>query len=181
MSADELNSTPYQELASGTQKHFTRDQLFHSSQFFQQSESNLNAIFKPIFESQNIARYWFASHIFSEMMIDRVLMKKHPEMLDQFYFDLTATQIDEITAFISSRGIEDIGTFSSRISRFNESQFLRQYVHNPALIYSLNRVFIYAKAGEEWTPDQYQELQKPIAEIEAWFEENLDQLISEMK
>ncbi|MCC7296953.1 MAG: hypothetical protein IT244_01365 [Bacteroidia bacterium] len=167
-------------LKEGTKKHFHRDHVFHNSESFKQLEHELNTILKPTFQKLDIPRYWFASHLLSEMMIDRVLMAQHPGMLDDFYAQLLAADMDIVSTYISACGVKDIAAFTERVNRFNTSQFLRQYAKDEALIYSLNRIYIYAAAGVEWSKEQYTELQKHVPEIENRIFESMDGLKQEM-
>jgi hypothetical protein len=115
-----------------------------------------------------------------EMILDRVFMKDKPELLDQFYSDIENADLVNIANFLSTKGISDQSVFNDRLARFKKSQYLRQYVNDPALIYSLNRIFIFTKAGEEWTSQQYDEMQKLIPELEAIIFENTSILFEEM-
>lgn len=178
---EDHKNTDYPLLILGTIKHFERDKKFHGSDFFQSTEERLNRVLKPVFESQDIRRYWFASHLMAEMVLDRVLMKQQPALLDQFYTDLDMADTEAIKDFLSTKGVSDLNVFEDRVNRFKTSQYLRQYLHDPALIYSLNRIFIFTKAGEEWTEEQYSELQKTIPEIEGIIFEKTNDLIEEMK
>lgn len=181
---EHLPQNPSEKLAlivTGTHKHFERDHQFHTSEYFAKSEADLKEIIKPVFQKLDIGRYWFAAHLLSEMMIDRVLMKQHPEMLDRFYHDLQATENQVIHEFLLLSNIEETEIFLQRLERFTSSQYLRQYVHDPAMVYSLNRIFMYTGAGEEWSKEQYVELQAMIPEIENTIFESLNHLIAEME
>lgn len=176
-----LQDVRYSMLAQGTQKHFTRDARFHGSEYFKATESSLTALIKPVFQKLDIARYWFASHLLAEMMIDRVLMKKHPQLLDNYYTDLQTADTGTIAIFLGDLGMDDLSTFQERLGRFNSSQYLRQYVNDPALIYSLNRIYIFTGAGKEWSKEQYTELQKLVPEAESLIFESIPDLLLEMQ
>lgn len=167
-------------LAEGTHKHFERDHRFHNSAYFKQSENDLKAILLPVFKELKIGRYWFAAHVLSEMMIDRVLMKQHPEMLNRFYLDLQNSDGSTINTFLNACGIEDVETFETRFERFQSSQYLRQYVYDEAMVYSLNRIFIYTGAGEEWDKNQYSVLKDTIPQVENTIFESMDRLMADM-
>jgi len=171
----------YPLLSQGTQKHFTRDTQFHGSEFFKTTEEKLNRLLQPVFQSLEIGRYWFASHLLAEMMLDRVLMKKHPQLLDNYYLDLQNANQNAIADYLHLSEITDQDPFFERMERFASSQYLRQYVHDPALIFSLNRIYIFTGAGSEWSKEQYTELQNTIPQAESIIFESLDHLMLEMK
>jgi hypothetical protein len=171
----------YPMLSRGTQKHFTRDAQFHGSEYFKSTEEKLNRILQPVFQSLEIGRYWFASHLLAEMMLDRVLMKKHPQLLDNYYHDMAKANPKDIADYLQISEITEHDPFFERMERFMSSQYLRQYVHDPALIYSLNRIYIFTGAGSEWSKEQYTELQNTIPEAESIIFESLDHLMQEMK
>lgn len=171
----------FSDLMEGTQKHFSRDRVFHNSEYFKKTEHQLKLIIRPLFQSLDIGRYWFASHILSEMIIDRVLMKMQMPLLDLYYSDLQKADLGHILRYLNDNGIHDTSTFEDRIYRFTTSQYLRQYVNDPALIYSLNRIYIHVKAGNEWSKSQYETLQKAIPEMESIIFDSINDLIDEMK
>lgn len=181
LNEEEIETAPQPLIALGAHKHFSRDKQFHQSAYFKNTEGKLTEILKPVFQDLGIPRYYFASHLLTEMMIDRVLMKQEPGMLDQFYGDLSKAGTAEINEFLVWRGIEETQTFQERVQRFSHSQYLRQYVHNPALIYSLNRIYIYTGADQEWSTEQYRRLEQLIPEMESQITNTLIDLKTEMK
>jgi len=167
-------------LSRGTEKHFKRDHVFHGSAWFKEAEEQLNRRLQPLFKAQDIARYWFAAHLLSEMMVDRILMKRHPEMLDRFYRDLVDADYGTVQSFLEVNGVKDVAGFKDRFVRFTESQYLRQYEHNTALVYSLNRIYIFTGAGTEWSATQHRALEDAVPLIEEEIEMGLPTLMEEM-
>lgn len=167
-------------LSIGTEKHFKRDHVFHGSAWFKEAEEQLNRRLQPLFKAQDIARYWFAAHLLAEMMVDRILMKRHPEILDSFYKDLVDADYGTVHSFLEMNGVADVDRFKDRFVRFTESQYLRQYEHNTALVYSLNRIYIFTGAGTEWSATQHRALEDAVPLIEEEIEMGLPTLMEEM-
>jgi hypothetical protein len=164
----------------GTEKHFSRDHRFHGSAWFKDAEKQLNTRLQPLFKAQEIPRYWFAAHLLAEMMVDRILMKRHPDMLNRFYEDLSQADYATVESFLQANKVADTARFKDRFMRFTESQYLRQYEHNTALVYSLNRIYIFTGAGTEWTAAQYRALENAVPEIEHEIDHGLPTLMEEM-
>lgn len=169
----------YPDLSEGTMKHFSRDSRFHGSQYFQFSNEKINRVIAPVFKRIDIPRYWFAGHLLSEMMIDRVLIKKHPEMIQQFYTELEKTHQPLIHDFLGMNA-DETTLFEQRMDRFLQARYLEHYVHDSAMAFSLHKVFVYAGAGPDWTDLQQKEIEMIIPEVESIIFESLNDLIQEM-
>lgn len=174
------NTDALEQLRIGTNTHFSRDKQFHSSGYFHEQNEKIIAIIKPRFHEAHIPRYWFASHVLTEMLIDRVLIKQNPAMAQGFYADLEQAETAAIETFLQVRNVSDIPVFLERLARFNQSKYLLQYVHDKALIYSLNRIFVFTGADKEWTADQSFLLENLMPEAESVIFESLDRLKQEM-
>ena len=177
---EDLGHFPSVRLAEGSRKHILRDNSFHASAFFNQMEQQVNQALKPAFVELDMQRYWFAAHLLSEMMIDRVLMKQHPSLMDQYYIDLEQTNLGEVSLFLKGQGIDDTSDFETRMSHFIDVQYLKRYVDDEALTYSLNRIFMFTGAGEKWTDSQFRGVQAVIPEVELLIFENMHILTEEM-
>lgn len=168
------------ELSTGTLKHFDRDARFHGSEYFQFSNEKINELIAPVFKANNIPRYWFAGHLLSEMMIDRVLIKQHPDMILQFYSELENAQQHVIHDFLAMTA-DETQLFEQRMQRFLQARYLEHYVHDSAMAFSLHKVFVYAGAGADWTDLQQKEVENIIPEVESIIFESLNALIQEMQ
>ena len=167
-------------LHQGALKHFQRDKHFHGSEFFKAMSAEVGQIIKPIFEKHQIPRYWFAAHIISEMMIDRVLIRQEPVLISQFYSDLQQTPPPVIHTYLSASQIGDTADFITRLNRFCELRYLMQYVHNPAFAYSLSRIYFYVGVSPEWSENQSIGVQSVLDDIENLIFVNIPRLIAEM-
>lgn len=167
-------------LRIGTNRHFERDKKFHASGFFTRVSDGMTNIIKPVFQEVNIPRYWFASHLLTEMMLDRVLISENKEMADAFYRDLELANTGVIDMFLQNRGIDETGVFFERVTRFNQAKYLLQYVKDEAMVYSLNRIFMFTGADTEWNTEQFEALKMVMPDLESLIFENLNSLRQEM-
>lgn len=171
---------PTEWLKTGTEKHFDRDKKFHASGYFETHAAKLTSIIKPAFEQAGIPRYWFAAHVLTEMMIDRVLIKEAEEMAMQFYADMESADREVMHRFLSHAGLEDTSPFFERLTRFNQAKYLLQYRHDKAMVYSLNRIFMLTGADGEWTESQFHTLQEVMPEAEFLIFESIPDLKQQM-
>jgi hypothetical protein len=178
---DQPAHTDEQEwLRIGSNKHFERDKRFHGSHFFKTNTHLVTQKLRPVFQSANIKRDWFAAHLLTEMMIDRVLIAEIPLLAEQFYKDTESASHVSIADFLIHRNIDETEQFLQRLNRFNQAKYLLQYQHNKALVYSLNRIFIQTGADTEWNENQFNLLEPVMEEIEIIVLDNLQNLKNEM-
>ena len=151
----------------GIQKHIQRDHLFHQSQFFKSVYHDCHTSVRNAFKQQEIPRFWFALHVWIEMLIDKVIINEYKENLEIFYHELNSvkTHIPELLTSIEHQNIEQ---FQLRMNRFTESQYLYHYQEHSGIIYGLNRVFIQVKVmQEEWSVEKQKSLYEMSEMIES--------------
>lgn len=126
-------------------QHLKRDAYFHESPFFKNVYSQIHPHAKEAFASAGIPRFWFGTHVMIEMILDSVLIEKHPELLNQMYLDLekSMNQINDHLLLVEHL-CPDI--FISGMQKFLDSKFLYKY-KSDGLIYGLNKV--YRQVGAE--------------------------------
>lgn len=126
-------------LEEGCIIHYHADKKFHASEVFQQMTQEIENIFYAHeFETGNIRR-WFLTHLLSEMLFDRVLIKKSPEILESFYKDLQQVSPAVVASYLSACGRAGTERFTLSFKRFAESQFLFSYREDDGFLISLNR------------------------------------------
>ncbi len=178
----EIPSAPaeFQSLALGQNMHIHRDKIFHSSPFFEEANKVFSAALRPVFEAHGLRRYWFAGHVLSELMTDRVLIKGSGDLIDKLYQELRACDLGRVIAFLDSQGITDPESFRQRMDRFFEYEYLKRYVEDSAMTYSLMRICMYAKVSPEWTENQTAAVSACINPLESRIFENLNALKVQM-
>lgn len=163
----------------GIQKHFNRDNNFHQSKFFDSVYTDCHSTTKILFQNLEIPRFWFALHVWIEMLLDKVLIQKNPSELSKFYaeLELVSIHLEPLLSQIDHTNIQD---FQLRFNRFLESQYLFHYQEHSGIIYGLNRVFIQVKAeNKEWTDFQKDNLINLSIKIEESVMKYLNLLIIE--
>lgn len=179
----EIPSAPreFQSLALGQNMHFHRDKVFHSSEYFEAFNKEFSSVLKPVFEAHGLRRYWFAGHVLAELMTDRVLIKESDDLIDKLYLDLRACDMHRVIAFLNTQGIIDPESFRMRMDRFFEYEYLKRYIEDSAMTYSLMRICMYAKVSSEWTENQTAAVSACINPLESRIFENLNALKVQMQ
>ena len=138
----------------GIHQHISRDQSFHNSEFFKAVYNESHESVKSCFQTLGIPRYWFALHVWIEMLLDKVLIQENTEELHQFYDELNQIK-NHIPDLLQQIDHQNIEQFQHRMNRFLESKYLFHYKEHSGIIYGLNRVYIQVKASTvEWNSDQ---------------------------
>ena len=133
------------DFSIGMAQHLKRDAQFHDSIFFNQVYSQIHPQAKQAFSDSGISRFWFGTHVMIEMILDSVLIEKHPDTLIQMYQDLEKS-MNHLDIHLSIIEHKNPDQFILGMQKFLESKFLFKY-KSEGLIYCLNRV--YRQVGAE--------------------------------
>lgn len=178
--AEAMRHEDLQLLHTGALRHFDRDARFHGSRYFQRVSHELGQVLKPAFAQAGIPRYWWGAHLMAEMMLDRVLIRQEPVLINDFYRDLELSNEAVIADYLHLAGLPDHADFFSRVERFRNLQYLKRYVEDGAMVFSLSRVYMYAGVSAEWTEAQSRLIIPVIPELESRIFESLPDLMEEM-
>jgi len=173
-----FNRPAFISLAEGSLKHLECDKKFHNSEFFKISTHFLSAAFDA--ECQ-WPRKWFLNHLLMEILLDRVLMDKHEKLCEQFYYDLSCVNIEEIGVFLKMIGLPNPQNFQIGFERFVNSKFIFEYQHNEKICFALNKVYQKVGINYEWTNEDNLLIQNKLPEILEFLKGNLDDLSNELK
>lgn len=159
---------PFMALWEGCKKHYEADGWFHDCQYFIESTALIEKDLALLQEDGLLLtqRKWFLAHILSEVLLDRLIMEKHPLALDIFYKDLNAVPFTDIESFLLQAGKDNMGRFPQGHAGFLSSEFLRFYSSYDGLTESLNRVVQRTKQ----LPFSKEEHQALTASMPRWIE-----------
>lgn len=164
-----------QLLWEGCMMHLERDRRFHGSAYFKEAEAALKELFRREELGKTVPRTWLAAHLLVELMLDRVLMKQAPELLDAFYHSLRNTSPETTNLFLEDAQL-DASAFRQRFDRFTEVAYLYHYPDDGAMTYSLMRIYMQAKVTPEWTLNQQEAVRNLLPEAEALVTERISLL-----
>ncbi len=139
-----FTSTKSQQFFEGCTAHYSADKKFHASFFFNNILQEANQIINEAKFRPDINRKWFLAHITAELMLDRILVKTYPEMLDMFYHSLTSINDADLEIYLKLYGMIDTNSFFEFFNHFRKVQYIYYYTDNNKFVYSLNRIMIRA-------------------------------------
>jgi hypothetical protein len=126
-------------MMKGAYVHLESDRLFHDSDYFERESQRLK---EELRAGSSIRKYrYFYAHILLEMLLDRLLVKKYPELGQRFYDDLEQIEERDIQAFFELKPIAvDANEFMQVLSRFRKSRYLFEYAYDPGFLYAFSRI-----------------------------------------
>lgn len=154
---------------SGCEKHYEADGWFHNSFYF---SSLSNAIENELAQERSKSnlfanqKVWFLAHILSELLLDRLIIDKHPHAVNHLYADLNEVSFEDIQAFLLKAGKTEMGAFVQSHHGFISSRFIQYYSQHSGLVDALNRVVL--RTGQE----KFSELEKEylLERMESWLQ-----------
>lgn len=135
------------QIWEGCISHYKRDDWFHASPIMSNSEHFFTELFKNKEYLQGY-KTWFVYHILTEMALDRVMIKKFPLDLKEFYDDLKSVDLTTLAGFLIKCGKTSTDSFDNFYKRFTEAEYLFYYIRDDKFCYSLNRVLTRSKQPE---------------------------------
>lgn len=136
----EVANDMHQQIAEGCLQHLSSDKHFHASPFFEQQLDLVKQHIAKFSFTPQLQRKWFIAHILMELMLDRMMCKLFPNKLDEYYNDLLKIDETDIRAFFEQNQATQFELFWQHFEHFRSVQYIRYYVDNNKLVYSLNRI-----------------------------------------
>ena len=167
-------------LLKGCLKHYESDKRFHASTFFNALNNEMNEVIKSTGFSDYLQRKWFLAHIFTELMIDRIVVKNCPDVVDGFYFSLNAIDNNALLQFLNKFDAQDTSTFLNRFNHFRQVQYIYYYSNTNKFVYSLTRIMMRAGLPEMIESDKMK-LELLTEEIEIKYFSDHVFIINELK
>ncbi|HRI28711.1 MAG TPA: hypothetical protein PK239_08565 [Chitinophagales bacterium] len=169
---------PITHLNNGVKSHHAADSWFHKSVFFEQHLQTLkNLLYRQQFNS--IVKYkYFVAHVLLEMMIDRLLINRFPELCTLFYQQLADTDEQVIAQYLELSGIttaQQTEPILVHFNRFYTSQYLFHYHQTEGLLFGLEQLYRrYVPVA--FTPSDKQQLAVCVEAFEVILSANLPRL-----
>lgn len=132
--------TPAAELAAGVLQHLEDDAWFHKTAAFAVASAELTVLLRDALPSDDGHRPAFLGHILTEMLLDAILIDRHPERLAGYYALLARLdgQIIEESANRMARNTTD--RLHEFVPLFARERFLSDYGDSNRLLYRLNQI-----------------------------------------
>jgi hypothetical protein len=128
------------QIARGVLQHLHDDGWFHETRAFLETTAQLGRQFREVLGTDDGFRAGFLGHIVTELLLDGVLIEKHPNAIDDYY-----NSMQEIEPGLIQQSVNQMAKFQTErlthfIGLFQQEQFLRDYVDPTRLLVRLNQV-----------------------------------------
>lgn len=127
-------------IVRGCEQHINADKQFHASHFFESKLQKVKHYMSCMPFTNQFNRRWFVAHLLTELMLDRVLSKQRPDLLDSFYHSMSFIVEYDVESFFAYNNAREFVFFWQRFEHFRSVQYIRYYADNNKLIYSLERI-----------------------------------------
>lgn len=160
-------------LRSGCEQHIASDKIFHNWSGFTNGMKIAGEQFKR--SAEPYERLFFLNHIFVELVIDKMLLNRYPDLADRLYADFRQAGSEVFVEFLDELRVDDHDRFLAGYERFMEVQYLRKYKEYSNIAYALGRIC--TKMGlQPFTEYQKSYLHEVAKKIEEFESDQLDEL-----
>lgn len=168
-------------IAKGVQMHIETDRVFHNAAFFKRHTDVFEDYLKETEFSEFKKHYYFFAHITFELMLDRLLVKHHPKVAEEFYSLLSNVTKEAISGYFKAENAESYTDgFYHYYLNFLEKQYLYRYATNDGLIYALNRVYSKVSGTALYDSDK-QLLEESLDRYENYLIPHLESIMVEVR
>ncbi|MGH7129441.1 MAG: hypothetical protein ACREJB_01095 [Planctomycetaceae bacterium] len=160
------------EVAAGVLQHLADDCWFHKTRAFYEVSGELARRFRERLGGEDGVRPTFLGHVALEMTLDRVLIRRDPDRLAEYYAALESIDPQRIQAAVNRMARQPASRLAEFITLFLKERFLEEYLDPARLLFRLNQV--QRRVRLKPLPD---EAQAVLAAAERIVAERLDELL----
>lgn len=128
------------EVAAGAARHLHDDGWFHATRGFAEVTNELTLLFRNALGADDKYHCGFLGHVGMELLLDSVLIERHPEKIDRYYDLLGEVDPAQIQTAVNRMAKEPTERLAWFIDLFRQKQFLRDYSDDDRLLLRLNQV-----------------------------------------
>jgi hypothetical protein len=117
------------EIASmndGCNKHFASDRKFHNWMVFVDLTNRATDMIRESGD-KDINRDYFITHIMVEVLLDKILLDRNPNLANEFYDMVKSVEQDWVLKFMRYAGLQDDELWKGQHKRFMKADFLNSY------------------------------------------------------
>ncbi len=126
--------------AQGCLQHHADDFWFHQSQCFVALSTQFAVELRGLLEEGLGHQAGFVGHISVELLLDAILVERHPSLLDDYYGMLASVEVDVLQTAANAICRQPVTRLVELVPRFIEARFLADYSDDVLLLRSLNGV-----------------------------------------
>lgn len=162
---EHILSGDFLSIADGISQHLLGDQYFHQSDFFLRNTSQIKQLLLDNKVKYRGTHYLFLSHLLLEICIDRMIVKKIPQVVVDFYADLSAIHPNLVKDFFEDINVAIPEGFFIFYERFVREKFIYNYDDIEKIIFMYNRILTRVNMTVI-DPDEYEKLGNVISSID---------------
>lgn len=174
-------STALHQFKIGLQKHFIADKIFHNSDYFISMSEWANQEIRKTNTSTQLKRKFFLVHISIELVLDRVLMRIYPDLVEEFYTYFEKVNPEEVQTFMENIYYYNFDGLSERISQFTTQKRLYEYLDDEKLLSLLDWMMQGIAHNAPFSRTDRQKVHQFIMVLEQRIERNYRSLFEEME
>ena len=125
---------------NGVLRHFEVDALFHSSAFFEEETSRISRLMRDTFPGYGFHRLFFVSHVLFELLLDKILIDQHPDLLPDYFQHFEAQKPEDVAQLTQWVTRAEIPGYENYYQKFVQRKHLYLYSDWKYVIYVLKRI-----------------------------------------
>lgn len=158
----------------GCNKHFASDRKFHNWITFVNLTQKATDMVRESGD-KDINRDYFITHILVEVLLDKILCDKEPDLAKNFYAMIESVEMDWILKYMRYAGLQDDELWKGEHRRFMKAGYMHKYTSYENVVNAVAGVS--EKTGlKELTDDQRQLLIDICETIEPELARSIDAL-----
>lgn len=134
------SGSPDAEIAAGVLQHLEDDRRFHETRAFVEMSGEMTRLIRNVLGREDGFRPGFLGHIITEIILDGVLIQRHPRLLDAYYRAIAAIDAEAVQRAVNRMARGETRRLAGLILLFHREQFLRDYLDPVRLLFRLNQV-----------------------------------------
>jgi hypothetical protein len=91
---------PAASVHAGVLRHYEMDAIFHNSVVFKEACAYATGCMAEAGLDREKYRFWFLSHIVTEVLLDRQLILENPGLVDEYYAVLSSIDTNKMDAYL---------------------------------------------------------------------------------
>ncbi len=128
------------QVATGVLRHFSDDDGFHRSRAFFDISGAMTGQFRAVLDPEDGFRCSFLGHITTELLLDGVLIDRHPARIDDYYAAVRSVDPARVQQAVNTMARKSTTRLATFIENFLREEFLRDYGDDKRLLFRLNQV-----------------------------------------
>jgi len=128
------------DLARGARLHFATDRAFHAAPAFHEATADVSVRLRAAPFSTPPPRVFFLAHVFVELALDAVLLRRDPDLANDFYAQFDAVDVQAIADEAGTLVGRTLPDLAVTLARFNRARYLFDYATDDGLARALSRI-----------------------------------------